>query len=193
MNNQYYNENAQDFFDGTCNVEMSSIYQKFLPLLAPKSYILDAGCGSGRDSLAFIESGFNVEAFDASEALVKLAREKTKVNVVCDRFLTFNSDINFDAIWACSSLLHVPMNELNQTFSHLSNMLKLNGIFYCSFKYGNNEVTRNGRHFTNLDENLLGSYIKDTSLEIKSTWQTSDLRPGRENEKWLNAILLKVK
>ncbi|TOB17564.1 SAM-dependent methyltransferase, partial [Vibrio parahaemolyticus] len=59
------------------------------------------------------------------------------------------------------------------------------------FKYGNDEVERNGRKFTNLDESLLKSVLSNTPLIIKTTWQTGDLREGRESEKWLNAILLK--
>ncbi|NMU46781.1 SAM-dependent methyltransferase, partial [Vibrio parahaemolyticus] len=56
---------------------------------------------------------------------------------------------------------------------------------------GNDEVERNGRKFTNLDESLLQSVLSNTPLIIKTTWQTGDLREGRESEKWLNAILLK--
>lgn len=34
---------------------------------------MDAGCGSGRDSLVLIKSGFKVDAFDASEEMCKRA------------------------------------------------------------------------------------------------------------------------
>ena len=191
MNNQYYNTNAQIFYDSTINVEMSALYKKFLPLIPTQGYILDAGCGSGRDTLAFIQQGFYVEAFDASEVLVKLARDLTKQNIRHDTFLTFTTPTLFNAIWACASLLHVPTNSLTQTFAHLAQMLKPNAVFYCSFKYGDNEVIRNGRRFTNLNADLLKYYLKDTQLKIKETWISQDLRPKREQEKWLNAILIK--
>ena len=191
MNNHYYNTNAQDFYDGTINVDMDSLYKKFLPHIPESGTILDAGCGSGRDTLAFAKQGYTVQAFDASESLVKLASELTKQQVTQATFLEFTSETPFDGIWACSSLLHVPMDELTQTFIHLAQLLKTQGVFYCSFKYGDNEITRNGRRFTNLNETLLESYTQGTKLTIKETWITSDLRPGREAEKWLNVILAK--
>ena len=61
--------------------------------------------------------------------------------------------------------------------------------FYGSGDY---EGMRNGRYFTDLTEEALASILKDgTGLRIDECWVTSDVRPGRENEKWLNAILVK--
>lgn len=187
----YYNQHAQEFFDGTINVEMDSLYREFLPLVRKGGNILDAGCGSGRDSKAFKELGFQVHAIDASAVLAKLAEELIEQPVQIATFQNFESQKRFDAIWACASLLHVPFDELPHSFLNLSKYLKNNGVFYCSFKYGIDEVERNGRKFTNLDESLLKSVLSNTPLIIKTTWQTGDLREGRESEKWLNAILLK--
>ena len=187
----YYNQHAQEFFDGTVHVEMESLYSEFLPLIKKGGNILDAGCGSGRDSKAFKEWGFQVHAIDASAVLAKLAEELIGQPVQITTFQDFESDKCFDAIWACASLLHVPFDELPHSFLNLSKSLKNNGVFYCSFKYGNDEVERNGRKFTNLDESLLKSVLSNTPLIIKTTWQTGDLREGRESEKWLNAILIK--
>ncbi len=111
---------------------------------------------------------------------------------MCCTFLEFSTKLDSqDGIWACASLLHVPKSELRDTVAHLANFLKTGGTFYCSFKYGDNEVERNGRRFTNLNERLLESLIESLPLEIKETWVTQDLRPGRESEKWLNALLTK--
>ena len=187
----YYDNNAQDFFDGTINVNMASLYDMFIPLLPKKGFILDAGCGSGRDSKAFIKSGFNVHAIDASYELAKLAEQQINQNVDVTTFQEFKTSNHYDAIWACASLLHVPMYELLQVFKNLSKSLKTDGVFYCSFKYGNDQVSRNGREFTNLNESLLEELISTLPLTIKCTWLTSDLRKGREEEKWLNAILIK--
>ncbi|HHC7385935.1 class I SAM-dependent methyltransferase [Vibrio parahaemolyticus] len=187
----YYNQHAQEFFDGTINVEMESLYSQFLPLIKRGGDILDAGCGSGRDSKAFKELGFKVHAIDASEEIAKLAEKLISQPVQIITFQEFESEKSFDAIWACASLLHVPFNELPQSFLNLSKPLKEDGVFYCSFKYGNDEVERNGRQFTNLDESQLENVLANVPLSIKTTWQTGDLREGRESEKWLNAILIK--
>jgi 2-polyprenyl-3-methyl-5-hydroxy-6-metoxy-1,4-benzoquinol methylase len=191
INQQYYENNAQDFYDATIALNMQMLYRQFLPLIPAGGLILDAGCGAGRDSKAFLNLGFDVEAFDASEKLALLASELTDIKVSVDLFQTFASEKQFDAIWACASLLHVSLLDLPAVFLSLSKMLKSEGLFYCSFKYGEGEVTRNRRSFTNLNECGLASLIKGLPLRIKQQWITADLREGREDDKWLNVILQK--
>lgn len=70
---EYYNENAQNFFETTVNADMSLQLNDFIKLLPAEGCVLDAGCGSGRDSLVLIKSGFKVDAFDASEEMCKRA------------------------------------------------------------------------------------------------------------------------
>ncbi len=191
--NTYYNQNAQAFYDGTITVDMKPLYEKVLPFIPEGGLIIDAGCGSGRDSKYFASLGHKVQAFDASEALVALARQYSGIAVITSTFFEFNSRVDeANAIWACASLLHVPADELNVTFLHLSKFLKPKGVFYCSFKYGDEELERDGRCFTNVNEESLPKYLLDSDLQIKETWVTNDLRLGRENEQWLNAILIKV-
>ncbi|MCH9625294.1 MAG: hypothetical protein S4CHLAM123_04650 [Chlamydiales bacterium] len=62
---EYYNKNAEAFVVGTVKCDVSSAYANFLPHLVQGATLLDAGCGSGRDSLYFKEEGFQVTAFDA--------------------------------------------------------------------------------------------------------------------------------
>lgn len=196
MTIQYYNQHAASFDADTADVDMSALYSVFLPLLPKHAHIVDAGCGSGRDALAFAKHGFQVTAFDGSEALVKLAQERiaqagVQVEVEHAMFDTFSVETPVEAIWACASLLHVPFAKLNQTFAHLALQLKAMGVFYCSFKYGDSETERAGRRFTNLNERLLMQVLDGTGLRIQTQWVTGDARPGREHEKWLNAILIR--
>ena len=188
-NQQYYEQNAQDFYDSTVSVDMQTLYEQFLPLIPDGGSILDAGCGAGRDSKAFLDIGFDVDAFDASEKLALLASELTGKKVEVALFQTYQNKKTFDAIWACASLLHVPLIELPGVFSSLANMLKTGGYFYCSFKYGEGEVARNGRLFSNLNESAFAKLINQVPLSIKTQWITGDLREGRASEKWLNVIL----
>ena len=56
---EYYNQNADSFISGTINSDMSECRDSFLKYVKPGGLILDAGCGSGRDSLVFLEKGFS--------------------------------------------------------------------------------------------------------------------------------------
>jgi len=77
----YYNTHASQFAESTFNVDMEILYQPFLEHLPSTARILDLGCGSGRDSLAFKKKGYEVDACDYSEELVKKAHELTGINV----------------------------------------------------------------------------------------------------------------
>ena len=71
--------------------------------------------------------------------------------------------------------------------------LKPGGIIYTSFKYGTFSGERNGRFFTDMTEEAFADFMsKMERLQIEEEWVTSDARPGREEEKWLNLILRKI-
>ena len=191
MTLDYYQHQADAFFAATVGVDMTPLYQRFLPGVAAGGHIVDAGCGSGRDSKHFAQLGFRVAAFDASPALVQKAREYTGLPVACHDFLALHCQPPVDAIWACASLLHVPEAELAGVLAHLTSQLRTGGVLYCSFKYGRGEVERHGRRFTDMDEAGLEQLITTLPLALAESWQTADLRPGREHETWLNALLVK--
>lgn len=191
MTLKYYQDNAQTFFDGTVNVDMSSLYETFTQHLAPGARVLDAGCGSGRDAKAFQEMGYQVEAFDASPAMVELAREHTGLPVKVMSFADVDWKEEFDGIWCCASLLHVPAVELPGVMRRLADALKPGGVWYVSFKYGDGEREVDGRRFTDMDEVRLQGTLKALAfINIESVWKTRDKRPGRD-EVWLNGVLQK--
>ena len=189
----YYNENAKDFVQGTISVDFTKVQHKFIDKLEKGDYILDFGCGSGRDTKYFIDNGFKVDAIDGSEELCKLASDYTGINVKHMYFQQLSDIDKYNGIWACSSILHLKYEELVRVIEKMNLALKQNGIIYTSFKYGDFEGERNGRYFTDMTEisfKKLVENIKD--LKIEEYWITSDVRPGRGEEKWLNLILRKI-
>ena len=188
----YYQAHAEQFFSDTQGVDMSPLYRRFLAKLPVGAHILDAGCGSGRDSKAFIAQGFRVAAFDACEPLVSLARAYTGLPVTHRSFAEVDEVACYDGIWACASLLHLPENELAANLQRLWHALKPGGVFYLSFKYGQGERNHSGRHFTDATENRLQEWLRTIpDIETTETWITGDQRPGR-NERWLNALLFRA-
>lgn len=189
---RYYNDNAQAFVRSTQNVTFNTIQDRFLSKLDDSAYILDFGCGSGRDTKYFFDHGHQVDAIDGSAEMVKVASEYSGLPVRHMYFVELDQDDMYDAIWACSSLLHVARNELPDIFRRCAQALKEDGLFYVSFKYGDFEGYRNQRYFTDLTEESLEKLVAQIpGLEIEETWYSADVRPGREEEKWLNAFLRK--
>lgn len=192
MNNDYYQQHAERFFTETVTVDMSALYQPFVAHLKPGARILDAGCGSGRDARAFHEMGYDVEAFDASAELVELARQHSGLPVEQKRFEDVTDVDRYDGIWCCASLLHVPLAELPGVMMLLARALKPGGVWYVSFKYGCGERAKDGRVFTDMDEAGLNELTASLgNVTLLNSWMTGDKRPDRQDEKWLNALLLK--
>ena len=190
---KYYQSNAETFIENTVNVDVSDLYRPFLENMPSTGKILDAGCGSGRDTKFFLEKGYSVVAFDNSPNMVRHAAELTGQEVLLLSFEEIEFKEMFDGIWACASVLHVPENNISTVLSKFTAALKDDGILYTSFKYGEKEQIRNGRFFADYTEERFNQLLAAIpQLELIQYWKTSDLRPGRSDEKWLNILLKRI-
>jgi 2-polyprenyl-3-methyl-5-hydroxy-6-metoxy-1,4-benzoquinol methylase len=197
---EYYANNAHDFAHSTLQVDMGELYREFLPLLPSqhlsgneKIHILDAGCGAGRDALAFKQLGYKVTAFDACSELADIASFHLQQPVYVKTFQQVKEHAQYHGIWCCASLLHVTHNELPDRITKLANALKPNGVLYASFKYGEGECIINNRHYTNMTEKCLNALIEaEPKLSLVDMWQSEDARPDRKGELWLNVLVRKV-
>jgi len=188
----YYNQKTEEFIDATVNVDFSQTQDRFLKLLPSVAHILDFGCGSGRDTKYFLDKGFKVTATDGSEELCKFASEFTGIKVKQLFFQELSEIETYDGIWACSSILHLNYSDLEDVMQKMVRAVKNGGIIYTSFKYGKFEGERNGRYFTDMDEEKFNVFMKQfPELKLEELWVTGDVRPGRGAEKWLNLILRK--
>ena len=190
---EYYTDKAKEFCDGTVNVDMGDLYLPFLKLIPDGGKILDAGCGSGRDTKFFKDQGYSVVAFDFSAEIVKLASEYIGETVLHMSFEDVDFENQFDGIWACASILHVPKNDIGGVLSRLSRALKKSGILYTSFKYGDAEEVRKDRLFSDFTELSFQTILEPVpSLKMIKHWKTVDARPDRKDEFWLNMLLQKA-
>ena len=154
--------------------------------------ILDLGCGSGRDSYYFLQHGYQVCAVDGSTELCRLAEDYLGQKVHNITFQQLNWQDKFDGVWACASLLYCTAEELPDILQRVADSMKVHGILYLSFKYGDFSGWRNGRYFTDLNEDRLAKLLKQVpELQLCETFLTGDVRPSRQQEQWLNAIVMK--
>lgn len=188
----YYNQNAQAFIEGTQNADLKEQYRLFLKHLPQKGRLLDLGCGSGRDSAYFASLGFQVTAVDGSQELCKRVWEHYQINARCLRFEELDFHGEFEAVWACASLLHVKKAEMSQVMQKVSEALKPGGILYASFKYGSSERVSGGRFFNDYTEADLDLLVNsENRLSLLEYRITEDVRPDRTGERWLNIIAKK--
>ena len=188
----YYAANAEAFASSTVSVEFTAMQERFVELLEPGARVLDLGCGSGRDAKRFAEAGFAVDAVDGSPELCRIAAEFTGLPVRCMRFEELSAVAEYDGIWACSSILHVPSAQLPALLTSMAVALRDDGVIYTSFKYGEGEGMRHGRYFSDFTEDSFTQLLEQVpALREEDHWVSSDVRPGRGDEKWLNLILRK--
>ena len=190
---KYYAKNTEEFIASTLEADMSETQKKFVSLLPKGGNILDLGCGSGRDSLCFLQKGFQVTAVDGSEELAKFAGELIGQEVVVSDFKDLVlPTASFDAIWASASLLHVHSEALPGILAKVIDLAKPGAIFYMSFKYGDYEGERGGRYYTDLNEARFADLMQKSgrSLEIIEQWVAKDVRPDKP-ELWLNTLARK--
>ncbi len=190
---QYYKNQQDSFFAGTVSANMKEAHTRFLTYLDQNSFTLDFGCGSGRDTKAFLDLGYKVDATDGSEEMCRKASAYTGISVRKMLFRELDARGMYDGIWACASILHLPRPELKEVLNKIVMALKAGGILYTSFKYGTFEGMRNDRYFTDFTEETLAVFWQEIkSLEILEEWITQDVRTGREDEKWINILACRI-
>lgn len=188
----YYDEHAEEYCAATVNADMSFCRNRFMSYLPVGTHILDAGCGSGRDSKIFLEKSFNVTAMDASEKMCKEAAKLLGQDVLQCTFQEMDFQNVFDGIWACASLLHVTRSDIDFVLQNLKKALKDNGVLYLSFKYGNEERMAQERFFNDYNEKLLRDVLENNGFTVMDIFTTEDVRKSRSGEMWVNAFAKKL-
>ena len=191
---QYYNQNATSFTTDTLTADMTFLQDKFISYLPANSFVLDFGCGSGRDTKYFLSKNLKIKAIDGSEKMCEIAHKNTGIEIEHVLFSDFECEENcFDGVWACASILHLPPTDLPIVLKKLEIALKSNGILYASFKYGEKERIVDGRFFTDMTEKRFSQFLNSfkNNYRIIETLVTPDVRKNREKEKWLNVFLRK--
>ena len=113
----YYDQNAQEYYERTVDADLAEIREYFLGFLRRDARILDFGCGSGRDAKAFAEAGRTVEALDGSQELCRIASEYLGMDVRNMMFQDFEETEAYDGLWACASILHLTYEENHRACS----------------------------------------------------------------------------
>jgi SAM-dependent methyltransferase len=138
----HYNQNAQDFFAGTREHDVSQnilALLKYIEASAPFT-ILDFGCGPGRDLKTFREMGHTAVGLDGAARFVEMAKAYSGCEVLQQDF--FHLDLpqsHFDGVFANASLFHIPSQLLARVLQELHAALKPNGVLFSSNPRGDNQ------------------------------------------------------
>lgn len=183
----FYDGNPEGYSESTFGNDVSDIRRRFLSRLDPGARILDLGCGSGRDTLAFREAGYEVVPVDGSEGMCRVASSNTGSKVRCLEILDLDYVDEFDGVWACASLLHLGSREIQEAFRLIRRALREGGAVYVSFKEGTFEGIRDGRWYTDMTVDGLIGMAEAAGFLAVDVWQSTDPR----DTVWVNAVLVK--
>lgn len=185
----YYDNNAVEYAQSTINLDISDLHKEFTKNMLAGAKILDAGCGSGRDLIAFKNLGFNAQGIDASAELVEIAKNNSGVKVEHKDFSEINWKGEFDGVWCMASLLHLNKEELKTTLLKIGESMKEGGKIYASFKSGEGESSDpKGRFFSYYTIPELTKIIEESKLfgDVK-LYHGAD-KQGREDTQWINML-----
>jgi ubiquinone/menaquinone biosynthesis C-methylase UbiE len=138
-----YNQMAKEYDDETVDfweLFPTNFFDEFVSRV--NGQVLDVGSGPGRDGLILKQKGLNVTCLDASEAMVKMCQDKGLDSIVGDfNNLPFESN-SFGGVWAYTSLLHVPKNEVDIAMNEIKRVLVDGGILALGLIEGETEGYR---------------------------------------------------
>ena len=187
----YYDRMAKPYWEGTRDHDVSQNHAAFLEAIesAPPFYIVDLGCGPGRDLCYFKSLGHEAVGLDGSKELVEMARRLSGCEVLHQDFLALELPENrFDGVFANASLFHVPSQELPRVLRELHATLKPDGVLFCSNPRGNDEEGLSGDRFgCFFDLDTWRAYVTAAGfIEVKHYYRPSGL--PRHRQPWLATV-----
>ena len=198
-----YNKSVEWHSTKFDNYHFDKYLKKFIKKLKGKK-ILDVGCGNGRDLEFFIKKKFDVIGIDCSYELIKKAKIRFKklksrnIKILKMNFLQkldFKND-EFDGIWACASLLHVPKKSITDVLLELKRILKKGGMLFISVKEGvgerfvKDDYGHQERFFAFFKKNELIQLAQSVGFDIIESYYIPDekLKIGfkkKHGQKWI--------
>jgi len=127
-----YNASAQEREQSQQPQWQQDIRAHFLSLLQQdgKQNLLELGAGTGRDGKFFQGNGLDVLCTDLSPEMVQLCQAKGLAAQVMDFRAWDLPENSFDAVYAFSSLLHVPKQDIRTVLAQIKSAMRPGALFF---------------------------------------------------------------
>lgn len=129
----------------------------------------DIGCGSGREVAFLTASGFDAIGYDASEALLREARQRYPSMRFEQALLPELAGVAsgaFDNVLCETVIMHLPRGEIASAVRRMTELLKPDGILYLSWRVTAGDDLRDpaGRLYAAFDSRLVRGALGGAAL-----------------------------
>ncbi len=120
----FYSANYKEYSGRTFSIDPSGFLSPLAAKLTPGAFILDIGCGSGRDLLWLKNRGFSVTGLEGSPEMAGLARKNSGCGVSEGDFTSYDfSTIRADAVILIGALVHIPHSDFAAVLRRIAEAL----------------------------------------------------------------------
>ncbi len=194
----YYENNAKHLSQRYESANVDNIHALLLKTFPSKSYLLEIGCGSGRDAAFMHGNGYDVLAIDGSREMIAEAKRchpelvgRLEVIKIPDE-LHFELS-SFDGVYCIATLMHLDKSEIDQTIEKVAMILKAGSKFLFSVSVQRDDLDdhgkdEKGRHFTTMTEFEWIKCCEKYGLQLEHSEITSD-GLDRDGIVWLTCVV----
>jgi len=183
---QYSAEHATRFW----NASVARAWDLFSALMPPEALVLDLGCGAGRDVATLGQRGCRVIGIDLSIGLLREAQNRLSGEFIQGdmRSIPF-STAQFDGVWMCASLLHIPRQQAPTVLAQAHRVMGWGSVLYIAVKQGDGERWQEAegpRFFTFYQPDEISKIIQDSGFWVEALWNEN-----AQGRNWINIIARK--
>ncbi|HRN96631.1 MAG TPA: class I SAM-dependent methyltransferase [Candidatus Levybacteria bacterium] len=204
---EWYNQNAEQYAQAASQNASLEEIDHFAKQLSPGSKVLDAGCGSGRDTDLLSKKGLNTIGLDYSSGLIKVAHKTfPDIEFVEGNMLSMPfSDSEFNGVWSHASLLHLEtVDEVKKALQEFNRVMKQSAVLHVLVKAQTGKdktsvvtdsLSKHDRFFQYFTKPELENLLKESRFNLISIeqYRETDRNPkGRPEVEWILALARKV-
>jgi len=198
----WYDNNSKQYSDGLHTTFPTASFETFLKYIKSGDYVLEAGCGPGRETKQFSLRGIKTIGVDISEGLITIAKKNNPETeyILCNFLQLPFSKETFDGVWAHASLVHLEtIDEVKQALKEFYRVLKKDGYVLIKVKeqVGNEKtavvsdtLSKHERFFRYYSREEMMNLVTEAGFKIVDNLIQEDDH-GRKEVSWIQIIAQK--